>query len=288
MNDLTLTKQETEVMANCQTLMSTTYDNMVLANFIANQIALPTDKSTGKVIGAVNVGDVLQVAKLSASMHLDPLLGGVYGFKDKNGKLTLGVSKKGWQQSISSHPDFYGIKFVNHGELKPKKVTTKMGVTSITYYEAVTCIISKKHADGTVGEYEGTAYFDEEFDANKPTWLGKPKRMLESRALTIAASNAYGCGAYEIDEVQDIQAQSKKEIVDVHAEPIEPLEQFGESSVEVLPKDTNAKEDLIKRMKKATSKAELARIYKSAEQDLKDDEEIINLGKELSKQFGVK
>ena len=163
-----------------------------------------------------------------------------------------------------------------------------MGVTSITYYEAVTCIISKKHADGTVGEYEGTAYFDEEFAPDKPTWLGKPKRMLESRALTIAASNAYGCGAYEIDEVQDIQAQSKKEMVDVHAEPIEPLEQFGESSVEVLPKDTNAKEDLIKRMKKATSKAELARIYKSAEQDLKDDEEIINLGKELSKQFGVK
>ena len=87
MNDLTLSKQETEVMANCQTLMSTTYDNMVLANFIANQIALPTDKSPGKAIGAVHGGDELQVATLSASMNLDPLLGGVYGFKDKNGKL---------------------------------------------------------------------------------------------------------------------------------------------------------------------------------------------------------
>lgn len=288
MNDLTLSKQETEVMANCQNMMSTTYDNMVLANFIANQIALPIDKNTGKVVGTVNVGDVLQVARLSASMHLDPLMGGVYGFKDKNGKLTLGVSKKGWQQSISSHPDFYGIKFVNHGELKQQRVTTKQGVTTITHYDAVTCIISKKHADGSIGEYEGTAYHDEEFDPSKPTWLGKPKRMLESRALTIAASNAYGCGAYEIDEVQDIQSQSKKEMVEVKAEPIEPLEQFGESTVEVLPKDDNAKADLIKRMKHATSKAELARVYKSASQDLKDDQEIIDLGKELSKQFGVK
>jgi hypothetical protein len=264
-NELVISDNDLQVVKQCQSLMQTAYDDRVLVNQIVNQIALPEADNV-----TVNISDVLQIARLASSMHLDVMLGGIWGYKDKNNKLVCGVTKKGWQQALHSQPDYAGISFENIGELSvlDKKLTTKKGteIVHVSYYPAVKCIISKQRPDGTIAKFEGTAYFDEEFDITKPTWKTRAKRMLEGRALTIAASNAYGWGAYDVEE-----AEAVLEGAAVKAQKQEV------SSV--------AKDELIADMKRAVSRQELVRIFKNAPDDLQKDPDIIQLGKELTNNF---
>lgn len=256
--EIILSDSELAVVKQSQSVMQTAYDDRVLVKMIASQIGLP-DKSRYPNV-AVTGADVLQICRLAASMHLDPVLGGVWGFKDRNGRLVCGVAKKGWQQALHSQPDFQGVSF-KHGNLRQNKIPTVNGAQTITFYDFVTCVIKKSRPDGSIGEYEGTAFFDEEFDPSKPTWLQRPKRMLESRALTIAASNAYGWGAYDQEEAAAAvgYVQKKAPVID--------------------------KSELETQMKNATSRAELVDVFQGAPDELKADPEIIELGKELTKAF---
>ena len=261
-----------------------------MVSTIADNIALPKDADV-----AVTPTDVLTVIRTAYSMRLDPMLGGIWAFKDKHGKLACGVTKKGWQQALHAQPSYCGLDF-RHGELKDKKIQVRgQGSTTITYYSYVTCIVKKKLSDGSIGEFKGTAYFDEEF-SGKDTWIQRPKRMLETRALTIASANAFGWGAYDVDELEidEPQKEVKTKRVSKVAEKAEKAisaEPKGEIEVEaevenVVEKELTEKEKLMEEMKKAMSHQELVSIYKSAPEDLKNDKDIIELGKALTQSFG--
>ena len=199
-NDMTLTGDELQIIAHSQTNMGTVYDAQFLVRTVAQGISAPAGvKATP--------ADVLTVLKKAAAMHLDPLAGAVYAFKTKQGNLVVGVSKQGWQQALASQKDFAGLYFKHGNEVNKTVHVSGRGSSydvRLSGYEWSTCVIKKRMVDGTIGEFSGTAYLEEEFDPSKPTWAQRPRRMLDSRALTIAASNAYGWGAYSPEEVEEV------------------------------------------------------------------------------------
>ena len=225
--------------------VNSTFDLATTVMAIQGQISIP-ENSGFKVTGS----DVMQFMALARAMHLNPILGGIYGFKDKNGRLTLGVSKKGWQQALESQPDYAGVTWVN-AEMQEKRVSDGRNTSTIHFIPWSKCIVKKILKNGSIGEFEGTAYFDEEFDPKKPTWMQKSKRMLETRALTIAASNAYGWGAYMPDELAPITGGNTFNAAD-------------------------SKKLLLEQIKAATSYEEIIKIYKSATSELKNDPEVLN------------
>lgn len=288
--DLTLDSTQMQEVNSFKSLMDITSDPRLMVSTIADNIALPKDADV-----AVTPTDVLTVIRTAYSMRLDPMLGGIWAFKDKHGKLACGVTKKGWQQALHAQPSYCGLDF-RHGELKEKKIQVRgQGSTTITYYSYVTCIVKKKLSDGSIGEFKGTAYFDEEF-SGKDTWIQRPKRMLETRALTIASANAFGWGAYDVDELEidEPQKEVKTKRVSKVAEKAEKAissEPKGEIEVEaevenVDKKELTEKENLMEEMKRAMSHQELVSIYKSAPEELKNDKDIIELGKALTQSFG--
>lgn len=288
--DLTLDSIQMQEVNNFKSLMEISSDPRLLVSTIADSIALPKEADV-----AVTPNDVLTVIRTANSMRLDPMLGGIWAFKDKHGKLACGVTKKGWQQALHAQPSYCGLDF-RHGELKEKKIQVRgQGSTTITYYSYVTCIVKKKLSDGSIGEFKGTAYFDEEF-SGKDTWIQRPKRMLETRALTIASANAFGWGAYDVDELEidEPQKEVKTKRVSKVAEKAEKAissEPKGEIEVEaevenVSEKELTEKEKLMEEMKGAMSHQELVSIYKSAPEELKNDKDIIELGKALTQSFG--
>lgn len=275
-NEIAVTETELEIVKEAQSVIKTSYDDRVLVNQIASAIAVP--KNNGY---PVTIGDVLQIVRIATSMHLDPILGGIWGYKDKNGRLVCGVSKKGWQQALHSQPDYAGITFRNNGELKYKSYQYKDIQYDISYYESVTCIIKKIRPDGTITSYEGTAYFDEEFMCNKEPWLQRPKRMLEGRAMTICASNCYGWGAYDVEEVKAIQQQS---YVDVEASVV-PQKQSAITSQAKNLIANQKKDNWLEELGKATNKEELTLIWKKIPKSLQKDEELVAKAKELAGSF---
>lgn len=275
-NEIAVTETELEIVKEAQSVIKTSYDDRVLVNQIASAIAVP--KNNGY---PVNIGDVLQIVRIATSMHLDPILGGIWAYKDKNGRLVCGVSKKGWQQALHSQPDYAGITFRNNGELKHKSYQYKDIQYDISYYESVTCIIKKIRPDGTITSYEGTAYFDEEFMCNKEPWLQRPKRMLEGRAMTICASNCYGWGAYDVEEVKAIQQQS---YVDVEASVV-PQKQSAITSQAKNLIANQKKDNWLEELGKATNKEELTLIWKKIPKSLQKDEELVAKAKELAGSF---
>lgn len=275
-NEIAVTETELEIVKEAQSVIKTSYDDRVLVNQIASAIAVP--KNNGY---PVTIGDVLQIVRIATSMHLDPILGGIWGYKDKNGRLVCGVSKKGWQQALHSQPDYAGITFRNNGELKHKSYQYKDIQYDISYYESVTCIIKKIRPDGTITSYEGTAYFDEEFMCNKEPWLQRPKRMLEGRAMTICASNCYGWGAYDVEEVKAIQQQS---YVDVEASVV-PQKQSAITSQAKNLIANQKKDNWLEELGKATNKEELTLIWKKIPKSLQKDEELVAKAKELAGSF---
>lgn len=272
------------VKAARNTMQTLCSDPRLLVNQIASTIALPKDG------GVVTAEDVLTVIRTASSMSLDPMLGGVWAFKSRDGKLVCGVTKKGWQQALHKQPSYCGMDFIHEGGLQQKKVTvTGKGQTTISYYPVSICVIKKKLADGTIGEFRGIAYFDEEF-SGKETWIDRPKRMLDTRALTIAASNAYGWGATDAEEFSEyaeriLEPASSK---DKSTEKKSPKHKGAERVIDALSttaKTDEEKQALIEKMKDAISHEELVKIFKDAPEHLKKDKEIIELGKALVQNF---
>lgn len=260
--------------------------------------------------------DVAQVLTEAMAKHLDPLKGGLYAFKGKDDRLIIGTTKRGFQQALYSQPTFRDLKFIPRGELKAKRVTSNSSGQSrnITYYDAVTCVITKVFPDKTVGTVEGTAYFDEEFNDANMAWMKSPKRMLEGRALCIASANAYGWGAYDPEEagrVMGVNVEVAPETGDVLHVDVEdvptPVQQVeskptgasraqqalakaqAEIPVEVQEvaqavemTATNPRAELIKQIQACKNREELEGTFRSAPQDLKHDPEIINLFKAVA------
>ena len=274
MNNLVITKEESDIVSVAQKAMQTNYQTQTLVNMIASNIAV------GKQGGTVTSADVLQVVKIASSMHLDPILGGVWAFKDKNGRLTCGISKKGWQQALHSQPDFCGITFENIGQLKEKTIKLNGNTYHMTYYEACKCTIKKQRPDGSYALFEGTAYFDEEFMANKETWLLRPKRMLEGRAMTICASNCYGWGAYDLEEVKSIQS---REMVDITANVVENSQPVATKAKQLISEKKRTR--LLTAMKSVKTKDELSDFWRSLDTVYKEDEEFRTTASEIAKVF---
>lgn len=295
MNEIVCTEQEMSVIAQSQTVMQTNYDNQVLVNQIAQSIALPKEG------GQVNIADVLTVVRLASSMHLDPMLGGIWAYKDKHGRLVCGVSSKGWKQALHSQPSYCGVSFLHEGELTQKKITTRDGQFVLTYYPITICIIKKKLVDGSVGEFRGTAYADEEIDYSKPSWLQRPKRMLETRAMSIAASNAYGWGAYDEEELNDIKAENgvatipstKPKRQSGADRTLSLLKKKQEREIEVTAKieeqdpfaDENSLDTLIDQLKQVKTHEELEKVLADAPKEIVSNRKVKDLCKALEHQF---
>lgn len=237
--------------------IKSTFDLATTVMAIASQISLPKDGNV-KVCGQ----DIMQFMGLARAMHLNPVMGGVYGFKSKDNKLTLGVSKKGWQQALNSQPDFAGLTY-KLPEPVEKRMSDGRDTFTVLYYPYATCIIKKILPNGQVGEFEGTAYFDEEFDPKKQTWSRKPKRMLQTRALTVAASNAYGWGAYEPDELGSIPAT-----------PVNTVS--GVSAIPATATVVDEKVQLINKVNRAGTYEDIIQLFKNAPNELQKDADVIN------------
>ena len=212
-NELVLTDDDLALIRRAQKLTATQYDAYFLVRTIAQSISAPAGVT-------IMPADVLSVIKKASAMHLDPLAGAVYAFKTKRGNLVVGISKQGWQQALASQPDYAGVEFRHGNEISKKVHVTGRGgdgyLVNLSGYEYSTAIIKKQRPDGGICEFEGTAYQVEEFDPSMPTWTQRPRRMLDSRALTIAASNAYGWGAYspeEVDEVKKLNNVASSELM---------------------------------------------------------------------------
>ncbi len=236
--------------------IKSTFDLATTVMAISSQISIPKDSNV-----SVTGQDVMQFMGLARAMHLNPVMGGVYGFKSKDGKLTLGVSKKGWQQALNSQPDFAGLTY-KLPEPVEKRMSDGRDTFTILYYPYATCVIKKILPNGQVGEFEGTAYFDEEFDPKKQTWSRKPKRMLQTRALTVAASNAYGWGAYEPDELGNI--------------PAIPTNTVSGATINATATVVDEKAQLINKIGRAGTYEDIIQIFKAASDDLRKDADVIN------------
>lgn len=294
-NEIVVSNEELGLVKQTQSVLKTSYDDRVLVNLIGNSIALPKQGGV-----QATFADVLSVLRISSSMHLDPVLGGIYSFKNKDGSLICGVSLKGYRQALHSQPDYAGIEFKYGGELKTKDFNTRNGKVTITYYDSITCLIKKRHGEH-IDVYEGTAYFDEEFDATKAnTWLQRPKRMLSNRALTIACANAYGWGAYDEEEVRELAHNQVP--VQVQANVIEQtpkqtsMEDRALKSLGVIENEDDPLSEVQQRvhlevfmeqMRKCVNRKDLVALFKSAPDEIKKNQAVIDLGKELTSQFGA-
>lgn len=294
-NEIVVSNEELGLVKQTQSVLKTSYDDRVLVNLIGSSIALPKQGGV-----QATFADVLSVLRISSSMHLDPVLGGIYSFKNKDGSLTCGVSLKGYRQALHSQPDYAGIEFKYGGELKTKDFNTRNGKVTITYYDSITCLIKKRHGEH-IDVYEGTAYFDEEFDVTKTnTWLQRPKRMLSNRALTIACANAYGWGAYDEEEVRELAHNQAP--VQVQANVIDQtpkqssMEDRALKSLGVIENEDDPLSEVQQRvhlevfmeqMRKCVNRKDLVALFKSAPDEIKKNQAVIDLGKELTSQFGA-
>ena len=306
-NEIVVSNEELGLVKQTQSVLKTSYDDRVLVNLIGSSIALPKQGGV-----QATFADVLSVLRISSSMHLDPVLGGIYSFKNKDGSLTCGVSLKGYRQALHSQPDYAGIEFKYGGELKTKDFNTRNGKVTITYYDSITCLIKKRHGEH-IDVYEGTAYFDEEFDVTKTnTWLQRPKRMLSNRALTIACANAYGWGAYDEEEVRELAHDQAPVQVQANVIDQTPV-QVQANVIDQTPKQTSMEDRALKslgvieneddplsevqqrvhlevfmeQMRKCVNRKDLVALFKSAPDEIKKNQAVIDLGKELTSQFGA-
>ena len=249
---------------------------------------------------SVTNADVAAVLTEAMAKHLDPLKGGLYAFKGKDDHLVIGTTKRGFQQSLSSQVTFRDCLFKPQGELKTKVVDTGKGRKTITYVDAVTCVIRKHFPDGTTGTVEGTAYFDEEFNPLNAAWVKSPRRLLDGRALCIASANAYGWGAYEPEEagramgfnvetdadsgdVIEVDNLAEAEVVNA---PAKTGASRAKAAIAKAADNTDAKQALMKLMQECESAEQLRLVFATqASPELKKDPDVINLGKALAQHF---
>lgn len=265
--------------------MGLQYKTNVLVSQIKNLIHAPQGMS-------ITDEDVVSVMMKAKSMNLDPFKSGVYAFKGKDG-LVVGVSKSGFQQAMSSQPTFNSLTY-KRSELKCKKVADKNGVKEISFYNSVTAVITKIDSKGNLGQVEGTAYFDEEFNGRSSSWLKMPKRMLENRAMCIACANAFGWGAYSDDEVREIATNYNASVDTPHEvvtgasraqtaveAQVKQLEAVAEA--EVLP-PIDLKE-IKSSLEASVSYDELKSKFKALAPDLRKNEELLAFCKELKQKL---
>lgn len=254
--------------------------------------------------------DVAQVLTEAMAKHLDPLKGGLYAFKDKDNRLVIGTSKRGFQQSLCSQPNYAGNTFIHEPE-QPlvKKVTTKFGTKEIKYYESSKCIIRKIMPNGSVATFEGTAYFDEEFNASNAAWVKSPRRLLDGRALCIATSNAYGWGAYDAEEAGRAMGFNVEtdpntgDVISVDAEisdapekttgasrankALNKVERKAEQMAENLGLKavdlTEARSKLVADLTACKNREDLVKVFTDAPKELQKDQDVINACREIAK-----
>lgn len=96
--------------------------------------------------------------------------------------------------------------------------------------------------------------------------------------MTIAISNAYGWGAYDKEEFEDLlvsqDIRTEKTTVAVE-------DSTNQNQEDLLLENKTTKEDLIEQMNRAVTRKELVAVFKKAPKELQEDQEIIDLGKQL-------
>lgn len=293
----TLDQQETAFVQNVLSQIGVNYGVELCVERVRSQI------HCAKGVTATN-GDVAMVLTEALAKHLDPLKGGVYAFKSKDGNLVIGTSKAGFQQALAAQKSFRDLGYEHPVELKAKSVVNARGQRrEITYYDYSTCVITKAFPDGTTARITGTAYFDEEFNSNSEAWVKNPKRMLDTRALCIASANAYGWGAYEPEEAQRVTevgldvpqavaskpsgaSRAKAAIAKtVTLEDGTPFEIEAPSHVVAVVDDKDA---LLEAMQKTKDRTELDALFIQASPELKKDTDVINMGKAMVQHFEMR
>ncbi len=303
----TLAEQETEFVKNVLNQLGVNYGVELCVERVRSQI------HCAKGVTATNA-DVAMVLTEALAKHLDPLKGGVYAFKSKDGNLVIGTSKAGFQQALAAQRSFRDLGYEHPAELKAKAVVNARGQRrDITYYDYATCVITKAFPDGTVARITGTAYFDEEFNSSSDAWVKNPKRMLDTRALCIASANAYGWGAYEPEEAQNVTGVITQEHPFIGNKIIQeqPAQSSGASRAKaalanvqqgttidaeatVVPSLTRVvavkdnKEYLLEAMRGAKCRDELDGLFIQASPELKKDPDVIAMGKAMVQHFELK
>lgn len=274
-NALIPTDDEVKIIAEFQKQVKNNYSAGIVTKLVANSISVP--KNTGV---KVSVWDVITVMKVSASMHLDPTLGGVYAFKNKNGDLITGISAKGWKQALASQPDYFGCEFIDEPE-QEIRLSDREGQFVVTTIPKTTCVIKKKFPDGSIGEFKESCWYKHDCDPSKSTWTTKPEAMMHTRALCRAVSLAYGWGAYDIDEVKTI-ANSEGGV----CQEQQSVQSKGKGVNRVIQAITlSPKDELISKLQNSVTKKEMISVFKSASAELQKDQDVKNIAKELQDKF---
>lgn len=298
----TLDQQENAFVQNVLSQLGVTYGVELCVERVRSQI------HCAKGVTATNA-DVAMVLTEALAKHLDPLKGGVYAFKSKDGNLVIGTSKAGFQQALAAQKSFRDLGYEHPADLKAKSVVNARGQRrDITYYDYSTCVITKAFSDGTTARITGTAYFDEEFNSNSEAWVKNPKRMLDTRALCIASANAYGWGAYEPEEAQRVTevglvqeapqqipnkptgaSRAKAAVAKATKTVIaEDGSEWEISSPAHVPAVIDDKAALLEAMQKSNNRNELDAIFVQASPELKKDPDVINMGKAMVQHFDIK
>lgn len=212
---------------------------------------------------------VIEVIKTAVTMGLDPTGRDVFAFLNREGVLTVGVSKGGWEKAIELKSG--SIDFVL-ADLKQ--------VGNKTILPWVQCIITRKDGSKVKGI---PAFYDEcaqPTKSGKDPWSLRPKHMLCVRALTNAAKAAYGFGAYTIDEAKEVFNQQDEHTPRIEAPAIKP------AAPKALPAPTQD-EILqgINQLKECKSIDEMRKVYISLAPNLRTSKEVVEASKELAHRF---
>lgn len=286
MNDVQIIPNDAEIklIRESQKLIKSSYDERLLCNIVAKSISLPKDDPNV----CVTIEDVLTILRKASAMHLDPVLQGMWAYKDRKGNLVCSVGKFGWLQILASQPNYFGIKH-EHSEYKEIKMRDQQGrPIIINAFEECTCIIKKKFADGSVGEFKGTVFLRGEFNPSNPQWCTNTARMMMNRATAIATQNAYGFGVYSDDEVrayvENDSHASTGTTIEATAE-VKEKKSGAQKVLNALSKVDSEKNVLIDCIKNSVDRNELESIFKSAPANLKADDEVRATAQEKAKSF---
>lgn len=171
---------------------------------IKSKIAGPKDRNGDD---GVTPMDVVEVLKTAVSAGIDPTSTDIFAFKSRD-VLSVGISKKGWSKILDNRKGSveyeYGPLLEGKNKLAPK------------VYEYVSAKITR--ADGTV--VTGPRIYSDEFNTGKGAWLTNPKTMLTVRAFTQACALAYGIGAYDADEAEEIYIKNEPAPTNSNSQPL--------------------------------------------------------------------
>lgn len=180
----------------------------------STQYAVAQLKNSITVDRGVQLSDIdfITIVQTAIKAGLDPLSKQIYGFKNAK-QFCLGITKQGWDFIRDNRKATMKYEY---GELYDREFKN----CKKKCYEWVNCILTLQ--DGQV--IESGRIYDDEYNKGTGIWAEKPKYMLQLRAYTTACRTAFGIGAYEITEAQEVfesdrqQVQEAQEINDPTAE----------------------------------------------------------------------